>query len=197
MDEFTESTERWLPVVGWEGLYSVSDMGRVRSESRDVVDRLGRTHRIAGRVLTPDTDVYPKVVLWNGPINCRCRVHVLVLTAFKGPRPPGMLGCHDDGDNSHNSVSNLYWGTPRQNALDAIRHGSNWQSNKIRCKRGHILALPNLCSSSGRVVKGHRACLACHRADAYVRSWAKKGKVHDFKAISDAYYAQIMASAAA
>jgi hypothetical protein len=51
-------------------------------------------------------------------------VHRLVLSAFVGDCPPGMVGCHNDGDKSNNRVSNLRWGTPKENARDMIAHGT-------------------------------------------------------------------------
>ena len=50
--------------------------------------------------------------------------HELVLTAFVGPRPEGMYGCHRDDCPDNNAVENLYWGTPKQNSADKIRHGN-------------------------------------------------------------------------
>ena len=50
-------------------------------------------------------------------------VHILVLTVFVGPRPEGMWGLHRDDDKTNNHLSNLYWGTPKQNAADRYRNG--------------------------------------------------------------------------
>ena len=51
-------------------------------------------------------------------------IHVLVLTAFVGPRPYGMHACHSDGDRLNNRLTNLRWDTVRENALDRVRHGT-------------------------------------------------------------------------
>lgn len=50
-------------------------------------------------------------------------VHRLVLEAFVGPCPPGMLCCHNDGDSANNRLGNLRWDTPAANAADTLRHG--------------------------------------------------------------------------
>lgn len=50
-------------------------------------------------------------------------VHALVLTAFVGPRPLGMEGCHKDDVRSNNHLSNLKWDTSGGNRQDAIRNG--------------------------------------------------------------------------
>jgi len=50
--------------------------------------------------------------------------HHLVLFAFVGPCPKGMIGCHSDGDPTNNFVGNLRWDTHKANAADARRHGT-------------------------------------------------------------------------
>lgn len=51
------------------------------------------------------------------------KVHQLVLEAFVGPRPNGMVTCHNDGDSSNNRLENLRYGTPADNGADTARHG--------------------------------------------------------------------------
>ena len=46
--------ERWKPVLGYEGLYSASDMGRVRSEERTINREEGWDGRKGGRVHYPE-----------------------------------------------------------------------------------------------------------------------------------------------
>lgn len=50
-------------------------------------------------------------------------IHRLMLEAFVGPCPPGMVACHNDGNKLNNLISNLRWDTPRNNELDKKRHG--------------------------------------------------------------------------
>lgn len=55
---------------------------------------------------------------WNG-VTVRRLVHQLVLEAFVGPRPPGLVTCHDpDPNKSNNNLSNLRWGTHLDNTND-------------------------------------------------------------------------------
>ncbi len=44
-------SEQWRPVVGYEGYYSVSTLGRIRSEERTVIRGNGRPHRVRERIL--------------------------------------------------------------------------------------------------------------------------------------------------
>lgn len=50
-------------------------------------------------------------------------IHVLVLEAWVGPRPAGMLGLHYDDNPTNNNVGNLRWGTHADNIADSIRNG--------------------------------------------------------------------------
>lgn len=124
-------TENWKAVVGFEGQYEVSDLGRVRSLDRILtVERLNwrdgtpqtMNYPRKGRLLitNPNMKGYPRVTLGNkGPTIV---VHQLVLNAFVGICPEGMQGLHANDIKSDNRLSNLSWGTPSQNQLDAIRN---------------------------------------------------------------------------
>lgn len=168
--------ERWRAVVGFEGLYEVSDLGKVRNS---------RT----GYVLSPFTgrDGYPRIRLPRAGEERRKNwaVHRLVLAAFVGPCPDGMEGCHKDGDRSHNGLDNLRWDTHAGNMADTIAHGTRHESNKTHCPRGHLLQRPNLSEAALR--QGKRACLACHAARTTYR---RNGG--DLRELADRHYARIM-----
>lgn len=74
--------ERWMPVVGWEDFYQVSDQHRVRSLDRLVIEQSGKVRHSAGRILVASRDRYPQVTLSaDGRRRC-CYVHILVREAF-------------------------------------------------------------------------------------------------------------------
>lgn len=58
------------------------------------------------------------------------RLHHVVLEAFVGPRPPGMEGCHNDGDFTNNRPRNLRWDTHKSNGEDMIAHGKSTRGEK-------------------------------------------------------------------
>jgi NUMOD4 motif-containing protein/HNH endonuclease len=187
------AVERWLPVVGYEGFYEVSDQGRVRSVDRLVPhDAAGNLRRRRGCILQPATDSRgrKRVHLRRDGVGTRLLVHHLVLTAFVGPRPPGLKGCHDDGNTATNWLSNLRWDTQSENMLDKGRHGTDPQRNKTQCPRRHLLTMPNLVRWLYR--KGHRYCLACSRAQIERLRAKQRGKPFDFDIAADQYYAEIM-----
>lgn len=127
--------ERWRPVVGWEGFYDVSNLGRVRSRDRWIpaVNRDGtpRVNKFRGKVLkgTPDKNGYLKVNLRDGLGRVKTRmIHCLVAEAFIGPRPTGQVVCHFPNGSWDNRASNLRWdthaGNERDKRLSALINGS-------------------------------------------------------------------------
>ncbi len=110
--------ERWLPVPGYEGVYSVSDQGRVRRE-------VGPPRRMV-RLLKPalKTTGYMAVTLCRpGRRQQTGMVSRLVLLAFVGEATAGHECCHKDGDPTNDRLDNLRWGTRKENMADRDRHG--------------------------------------------------------------------------
>lgn len=53
-----------------------------------------------------------------------CRIHPLILKAFRGPKPKGMQACHNNGIRTDNRIENLRWDTGKANQADRIDHGT-------------------------------------------------------------------------
>lgn len=193
MREVTRAPETWLPVVGYEGLYEVSDLGRLRSLARTVSRKDGRRVAVRQRLksLSPGFGGYVDASLWRNNSDRRVRVHTLVLEAFVGPPPPGMECRHIDGNPSNNCLTNLQWGTSSENKWDRVRHGNHPAKNRQNCPLGHPLVAPNLTSSS--MSKGHRNCLACKRGHDNQRYALRMGRPFDLRARADQHYRKIMA----
>lgn len=126
-----EDAEHWREIAGFEGLYEVSDHGRVRGVPRLVdVPASSRSpahvRQVSERILgtARDASGYPQANLWKDGKGSVRRVHALVLEAFVAPRPPGAFCCHRDGSRTNNRADNLYWGSALENHLDAKRHGT-------------------------------------------------------------------------
>lgn len=119
--------EHWLPVPGYEGLYSVSDAGRVRSETRTIINAgSGHSYVQPGVVLKPAREAsgHLRVSLSRASKIQYARVHALVMLAFVGPRPAGQDICHADGNPSNNSLSNLRYDNRAANIADSQLHGT-------------------------------------------------------------------------
>lgn len=130
-------SEEWRPVVGFEGLYEVSDHGRVRSLGRVITDKRGWNYRRRPRLLSPGRlksgHLCVRLYAIDGTARTY-RVHELVLVSFVCPRPDGLEACHYDGDPANNHRSNLRWDTRSANIFDQVRHGTHI-SNQLRGKK--------------------------------------------------------------
>lgn len=116
------SEEIWKDVVGFEGLYSVSNMGRVMrsSDSRN-------GHAPKGTVLPQklrgQNKKYLYVALCKRGRKYHPTVHRLVAMAFHGVQPPGRPVNHIDGNRLNNAAGNLEWTTHIENIAHAMRNG--------------------------------------------------------------------------
>jgi len=108
-----ENPERWA-VIPRQPRYSISDNGLIRFDH-------------TGNIRTPQisTTGYAFVTFASGPKGKAVfwSVHSMVLEAFVGPRMPGMQVCHIDGNRLNNRLSNLRYGTAKDNADDRDWHG--------------------------------------------------------------------------
>lgn len=156
--------ETWRPVVGFEGRYEVSDLGRVKTLS----NRQGKVAILKPHVLPRSG--HCQVQLTNDGRKVMRYVHVLVAAAFIGPKPPGHQTRHRDGIPGHNELTNLHYGTQSDNARDSVLHGTHNQASKTECKHGHRFTEENtyiwVRPSTGR---RERQCRTC-RAAATARS---------------------------
>ena len=121
VDSKSNGVERWLPAPGFEGLYEVSDMGRVRRSDGSKKGRRNPEGVLSDRPCRG----YITVSLSRGGVVTQIRVQRLVLMAFAGPPPSARHDArHINGDSSDNRLWNLAWGTRKQNMADAVRHGT-------------------------------------------------------------------------
>lgn len=117
--------EIWKDIVGYEGWYQVSNMGRVRSVDRTVYFKSGKGSRFyKGQILKLKYhNGYQMVnLLKNKELFVAC-VHRLVLETFV-PQVEGKTWCnHKNGIKSDNRVENLEWCTPSENKVHADEMG--------------------------------------------------------------------------
>jgi hypothetical protein len=95
---------------------------RVEEKWRDLGDgkHVVSEHGRIARLLKVDRSLrYPRVSIGGKKVY----LHVVVATAWHGPRPEEKLALHWDDDPDNPRASNLRWGTPTENAADAKRNG--------------------------------------------------------------------------
>lgn len=127
--------EEWRSLPGYEGVYKVSNLGRVKSLAR--VDNRG--HRVRERILSqwPHPSGHISVKLSLNGCHRLGKVHRLVLMSFVGPPPEGHEALHGDGNPANNRLENLSWGTRSENIYDRVRHGTHHMAVKTHCPQGH------------------------------------------------------------
>lgn len=137
----THHAEEWRPIPGWEGWYSISNLGRVRR------DAPGKGTAV-GRLLKPaNIQGYQAVTLSRDGKTFRRTVHVFVARAFLGKPPSGYEVNHKDGDRWNPAVSNLEYTTHRDNILHSRRilghnRGSKcWLAKLTEQQAADIIAL--------------------------------------------------------
>lgn len=121
--------EEWRDIQGFEGVYQVSNLGRVKRVSRVDTYTRSDTHkvcerRVADKILKPAvTQDYYEVNLVRGDSSQYRRVHRIVAEAFI-PNPFNLPQInHIDGNKENNEVSNLEWCTSRENVAHASQTG--------------------------------------------------------------------------
>lgn len=154
--------ERWRDIIGFEGLYQVSNLGRVRSLDRVIGSDKRSNQTRKGRILKPakgNKFGHLKVNLWRNNNSNRVWLHRLVAEAFIGPCPDGQEVRHGPNGLTDNSIFNLSYGTRQDNNLDKRRDGTHngkpvRRSDGIEFMNLHVAAEETGCQVSS-------ICMAC------------------------------------
>lgn len=185
--------EEWRPIVRYEGLYEISNLGRVKSLERIVTytrrERNGRVHEVNQHVketfvkLGRRKDGYADVPLSkNGVTTLHC-VHRLLAEAWiPNPNNYNYVN-HKDLDKTNNSLDNLEWISCQGNVIHAVTCYSNPQAIPIYCKETDLVyASIGQCErelglSSGTVTKILRNLVS----SSYTLSYATKDQIQAAK----------------
>lgn len=159
-EQVKAGNEIFIPVKGYEGLYEVSNTGKVRSVK--IGRRSGKELKQAGR--GGKAISYKAVSLCKNGTSKSRNVHRLVAEAFLSNPEAKRTVNHIDCDPSNNNLSNLEWATYAENSKHAYDNGriQIWNKGKKlepikECLRGHLFTPENTYFYSD----GERACRAC------------------------------------
>ena len=114
--------EVWKDIKGFEGLYQVSNTGRIRALDRKIGYRKGRLRNWKGTEKHPTENAkgYLKVSLFKDGKSVTREVQRFVAEAFiSNPECKEQVN-HIDGNKHNNNVSNLEWTTPRENTIHSF-----------------------------------------------------------------------------
>lgn len=122
-------SEKWKAIIGYEGLYEISNLGRVKSVARTVTRRSKNgspsTYTVTEKLRKIRANEYCSVDLSKKGIITTHKIHRLVLSAFAGPCPMGTEACHRNGDPYDNRwPENLRWATHKENEADKKKYGT-------------------------------------------------------------------------
>ena len=123
--------EIWKDIKGFEGLYQVSNMGRVKSLERVTIRKDGKKLPVEERILKPETERtgYLRVQLYDSSGKTkRIKVHRLVCEAFhENPKKKPCVN-HIDENKANNAASNLEWCTVAENNNHGTRNARSAKS---------------------------------------------------------------------
>lgn len=105
--------EIWKNIPRYEGLYQVSNLGRIKSF---------HYHKEKEILNLTKCKKYLQIKLSKNSITKIYKVHRLVLEAFVGPCPEGMQCRHLDNNPINNNINNIEWSTHKINMQDRIKY---------------------------------------------------------------------------
>jgi transposase-like protein len=176
-----ERAERWRPVVDFEDLYEVSDLGRVRSllwssgHRRDQ-PLIRKPHEAGEPTSQPGVSPRPRymMALSRDKVQFNKTLHHLVLEAFVGPRPDGHYGRFINDDTLDPRLINVEW-SPNE-TIEIYQRERNTVTGKLvvedigmirdACRDGETAA------DLGERLGVHRATILRVRRG---RTWAEVG----------------------
>jgi len=164
--------EKWLPVVGYEGRYYVSNLGRVKNSY--------------GKVLRPDTRPktgYRYIILCNGTGTFHANIHRLVAQAFI-PNPENLpIINHKNENPADNRAENLEWCTQSYNVRVSSKHQKTYRAIIQKDLNGNFVARHKSIHEAARAMnRPDIATHICRCAQAYsgVEKWKKHKSVHGY-----------------
>lgn len=125
--------EIWKDIKGYEGLYQVSNLGRVKSLYRKIKTINGYVKTVRQKLLkqTIDDTGYYVVSLWKNNKHIRPHIHRLVAENFIINIENKPCINHIDGNKLNNNVLNLEWCTAKENNIHAYENGLNPSRKKV------------------------------------------------------------------
>ena len=148
-------SEQWKDIKGYEGIYQVSTLGRVRRLAGEIETERGKRYlpvRIKKAILV---DGYLYYTLYINDIEERCAAHRLVAAAFI-PNPENKPHVnHLNGDKTDNRAENLEWCTRSENMRHALATGL-WKQYDRRGEKNPMFGKHHSADAKQKIADVHR-----------------------------------------
>jgi hypothetical protein len=122
--------EVWKDIIGYEGQYQVSNLGRVKSMNREVDIKRCKVNKKEKIMSIGRRGGYSSLQLCKNSIDKSFLVHRLVALAFIPNYENKRTVNHINGIKTDNRVENLEWATDSEQVIHAIKTGLNVMSDK-------------------------------------------------------------------
>ena len=181
--------EVWKDVQGYEGLYQVSNLGRVKSLERIVKRKNQPDLPVAGKILNPRTgkNGYAYVILSKESKGKTANIHRMVAEAFVSKLEGCNVVNHLDGNKGNNICNNLEWCNSSKNNKHAFDTGLISKENIAKSVMNPNKQ--NKSNTSGR--KGVYYNKQCKKWMAYIRVKGKQTYLGVYEKKEDAIQARI------
>lgn len=165
--------EIWKDVVGFEGGYQVSNLGRIKTKERNVYHPTLGTVIVNEKIRKQTTafNGYKKVNMSFDGKRKYMSVHRMVCEAFNGPQPSNNHQvAHNDGCKTNNNSLNLRWATAKENTKDRSKHGNHYVSKGEKCSlakltKKDVLNIRNIWNkgdrSQSKIAKQYNVSQSC------------------------------------
>lgn len=162
--------EEWRDVKGYEGLYQVSNLGRVRSVSHYTRNNINGGERLTeGRILSQYKmpNGYYQVQFSKNEKRSKKYVHRLVADAFCNNENNCSDVNHIDGNKDNNTVENLEWVSHKDNQIHMIKARLTKKAKPVQCIETGLSYNSLLEAERETKVERHSIREACECGKAY------------------------------
>lgn len=179
--EYFNINEFWSPIKDYDGLYEVSNWGRIKSLEKIVLYSNGQRRLYEEKILKLNpSNGYKTISLVKNKIKQTHMVHRLVANAFIDNPLNKPFVNHDDGDRSNNYYKNLIWSTNSENQLHSYNvlghkavRGENNGASKLQGKDISIIRqLYSTGVSQCQIGRLFGVCQEAIRKIVYKETWA-------------------------